>query len=337
MTGQIENVTSAKRKRMDYIPDDDFDIEPARTKKPKMEPVFNKDSVNTANTTTTPDLEKPGALSYSTLVDMSKKVYNFFVTPLSLNNSAPAGGKGATEGVKGIGAPTLEPSNQINKEEIYKLLEEMKPLLQRIKETLNEAEDDIKKEEEFKKFERLLGQVIVEYLKRQKVIREDAAMNLKFEVVFDQQRDRALRKDKNDIEGQRIEANKDLKYWSKINTGLTCAVMAVAAASIAAAAITATSGAALPAAIKMTFGVTQIILTTANGGSMLIKAKLDSQHRELQGKTDIMKHKHSELNWRIRDEMGQMKGNLDQAYKVIGWMKQIVDNEHRTSQAISSR
>lgn len=343
---KVENSSLQKAKRADpyaawhdyasSYDNEETDNDPVSTDKkkkdsPDISPMYASSVMPAATTATQQqDLSKPGQqLSFSTVTDLGKKLWDWICTPITVNNqSTGTSNKPGGDSVSPIGgAPSIEPPILIDKVALQKALKETQEAMYRIQETRNEFGDEIREDE--RKF--------IICFKMQNKIREETVVSLKFQLIFDQKKDRTIRKNQSDFELQRIEISKKQKFWGWINTGLTISTVALTVALVAAAVFAAAGVMAIAAGVQTAMAISQAALGIANGGTMFIKAVLDKDQGEFRSKTTSLKDRHIQLTFRIKDEMNLMNDGFNKAMKCFEWLKQVLDNLNRTVSFIHSK
>lgn len=351
MVETVEGVTSLKSKRtnpydawqQNYSTDYDNDQGENDPKAVYTEPKKKKDNSDipdtlnvppatqaTASTTEHKELSKAGQqLSVSTVADIGKKIWDWFCAPITVNNQATGtSSKSGGDGVSPVGGPpAIEPPILIDKEMVQKAIQELKESSYRLTEILNENDDNIREDE--RKF--------LVCFKIQNQIREEGVMTLKFQLIFDQKKDRTIRKEQSDYELQRIEVSKKQRFWSWVNTGLLVGTVVVTVALVASGIFAAAAGATIPVAVQLTLSISQAALGISSGGAMIIKAELDRNHASFMAKTTSLRQHHIHVVFKIKDEMGLMKDGWDKGMKCFEWLKQVLDNMKKTSSFILSR
>ncbi len=265
-----------------------------------------------------------------------QKVWNFLWKPFSFSKETPESLPSNPAKPQGIGSPVLEAPFQMDIEAFQKLLNELREMIQKIKEINNEAEDEIQK----KDFDQSL-QMLIDYLKKQKKIREEVVINLKFDLVFINNQNKEVRSKLNLSENERIELNKNRKWWTTANTVTTIGtgVLMVATLGIFIGTTIATGGTAaaagsIIAAGKATLYISQAILGVANGCTQLMQANLEKQYGIKRETSVNLKEKYSQLTVLIKSQADQMYDGYNKAQKICEWLSQVLKNHREASQNV---
>lgn len=263
----------------------------------------------------------------SSIVDLGKKVWNWLCSTISWQKDSTAiPGKPAGDNTQPIGGtPVLTtPSVLIDKEMLEKLIQELQQQSQRITETLNEADEQIKEDE------RRILHVFAQQMK----VREEGIESLKFQIVFDQKKGCKIHREHYSLEGETIAVDEKNQFWSKLNTGISIASVIVLTAVVAAAIFAASQGTATPLVIKVGFTGSQIALSFMQGGSQIMKANLNSELGKLQGKSLNLRQIHVHLSFKVSDELQQMKADMNQVSQAVEMRKEITKNMRDTTKLI---
>ncbi len=275
-----------------------------------------------------PEAPKPKLFSFDTIIDMGKKVWawisSFFTTQ---KETEPVTGSTTEDGVQSIsGSPSLETPTLVNKKMIDKMIQELIEQSQRIEESGNEAKDQNLSDE--KRF--------IEYYKIQYELRKNGTLNIQFQFVFNQQKERTIRKEMSDLKTQNIELQKTRQFWGNVNTGLTVAVVAATVVAVAAS-IFATAGVALPAALLAGVKIMTATLGVLKAGSSGINAGLEYKEGKLTGKIEIIDFKQKYLNDLVRKDAQLTQSEASKGLENFVVLKQMLDNMYKTQRVVSSR
>jgi predicted RNA-binding Zn ribbon-like protein len=260
-------------------------------------------------------------VSYTGLIDFSKKVWEWFFAPAQKTDNVGSTGKPAGNGVKPIGAaPALSaPEMVIDREMLEKLIKELKEQSKCVSETLNENDEQIKEDQ------RKIYQAFLDQMK----IREDGIESIRFQLIFDQQKDRKIRKENYTFEIELGKVEENHKFWSKVNTGLTIA-SGIILITMVAGAIIGTGGSAIPIALKCT-------VSFFKGGCMLYNAKLDQDLGKLKGKSLNLREIHVHITFKMKQKIDQLSSNLSQdKTKIIENLKDMEKSDHTLKKDILS-
>jgi hypothetical protein len=281
------------------------------------------------------DLTQAKPFSFSTLIDLGKKLWDWVCSPFTSKKEVePVTGKVPDQAVQGISStPSLQSPVLVTKEMMEKMIKELQEQAHRIEESTNETTDQNLSDEK-----RYFMHYLIQYQ-----IRKDGIANIQFQFVFNQKRDHEIRKEQSDLQGQNIELEKSRKFWSTVNTAATVVAIAAMVATIAISAI-ASAGlslvaipAAVSAAISVGAQVTGAGATIIAGGSTIIKGGVEKQQGELQGSLEILNYKHKSLNETLRIESSTTNKEYNQALENYGLLKQMLDKMYKTSRVITAK
>jgi hypothetical protein len=349
MAKVVESITAAKRKKVDpyeawqgydtltRFDDGKADLKMSafsNNKKRSIDTIEStpKDTLDSSASSNTQLVESPKSrFSASNIIKMGEQVWNWFCTPItfsrdSTNTTGKPAGSGTIQPIGG--APTLTtPEALINQEMVQKLLHELKEQSSRISETLHETDEEIRGDE------RRFLKCFLEQIK----LKEEKIEVVKYILIFDQQTDRSVRKQQNNSEEEISEINKKQKKWGYINTGATVISVGVVVAMVAVGIFSGIAGAAVPVAFQIATTGIQIPLALTSGFGKIMKTKWDSEHNLLQGKTLLLKQRHIQINFRIKDEVNLMKDSYDQVLKSVEMRNRLAKTMNETIKFVLSK
>ncbi len=301
----------------------DFFTQPIVNNNQKNE---SKDTISSAANDNKSQAPKSAGTSSNEIVNLGKKVWDFFAAPVVNNVEAGTAGKPG-----GIGSPSLEAPFQIDMKLFAKLMNELRGILKKISEACFEMEDEIRDAE------RVIMMWLIDYLKKQKVLREDGARDMKTDVIFRTKKGQEIGKELIDTENLKNELAKDQKFWGTVNKYVTWGALALTAIAVATVAIPAlfasggTATAPLMAAAKIGLQISQSLLGVTSGCTQLMKANLDKKVGEHKEKATILQEAHSTEILKVKMMTDQMNEWFGKSLTISGWMRQVGENDRQAN------
>lgn len=339
MSNSIEAIESVEEKRANrieqwekYIEQSDLDFEEAD--RIRSSPFESSDSIESLANDPVPPQQKNelGQPNSNFLVDVGNQIWSFFSNIFSMGSSATGttGKPGGDSIGQPIGAPSLETPAQMDLRECYKLLEEMKKMLEMVKETSGEALDDLKKDEKETSY-----RLLIVYLKNQKEVREESVRNQSFQFVFHQKWNQALNRDYGNMQDQQVELSRKIVFWGNINKGLSIATIAVSVSFVAIGAFSTMNAAALPVVFKLGMVATQTSLTVATALTELMKTTMGWKTNDITGKSGVLRQRHQTLQVLITDDSKKLNSGLQQSLEIVKMLSNLEKQRRRACHSMT--
>ena len=303
------------------------------------------DSISSAVEVESPPVEQtpPKETRLIDFTSMGKKIWEFLCAPLSFNNaSTGTSNKAGGDNVTGLGSPTLEPPFQIDLKALQQLIKELKELNHQIHETHNETQDnEINEKERSKQLIPISIHILIEYYKTQTKLREEVAVEIKFQIVFHNNQYQQIKRELGDADQIRIDTEKDRVFWSNCNRNVSYLAMTVTAAIVVTVAIgafsTGAGAIAIPAIFQMGMTITKCGLDLSAGATQFMKGILEKKVGELKEKTEVLAGRHTYISVTMKREMDQMNNGWEIGQKLTKEMIDVLKNYREAAQGINAK
>lgn len=279
---------------------------------------------------------KTSPYSVSGIVNIGRKVWEFLCTPVSFSTAATGtSNKPGGDSVTGIGSPSLEPPFQMDVKAFQNLIDELRSMIHQIKETNNESEDAIKDSDRGEQAMLML----IAYMKKQRAIRENGALDTKALLSIYQVRIVRIRKEQGDADSIRSETEASRNSWTSVNNGVTAISVAVTALAVGLVVASTFGGGmvVIPTMIQITMSITQCAVGLASGGSQLMKSMLDKKYGEIKERTVVLGARHVQVMFVMRDKVDKMHESYLRAEELSKQIAQLLRNFQEAGQAVNAR
>jgi hypothetical protein len=337
----------ASRKPPAWLMTDSFDHIPSfdEVKPVSLKSSTSVDSISSAQPEKTmqpkTNAEESRWFSFSSfnLSEVTQKVWEFLCTPVSFSSaSTGTSAKPGGDSVTGIGSPTLEPPFQLDRKEFQKLLDELTEMSHQILKINNDTDEEISDKE------RSSERTLVLYMKMQKKIREDGAMEIKFQLVFHRERKKTLSKEEGNIEDLSKEADNDRKFWSNVNTGLTIASGVVTIGIIVGMVvfppggfIAGLAGLSMGSTMQAVLSVSKCAIDFSSGMTQLQKARQDEKFGRLKQLSENIGGQKKIISFRMDGEMKAMQDEWTRTQETVKNTVQLLKTQNEAIHSINAR
>lgn len=254
-------------------------------------------------------------------------------TPANSGGSNQPGG----DGMQTIGgSPSLEAPFIFDLKKFTQMLKEARDALNQVKETNNDADEEITKSGSEKSQERLL-----QHLKAQREIYEEGADLVKTKYVRHQETQREVRKKLADAKTEKGEFAQKERSWGWWKRAATFGLITATVGLVAVSAISTAGLSLIPAgmaAIGIAFKVAVPFMTGTQAMTTIMQSSMNQQLRDKTSAVTTLTHLQNRISqYQVPEDIAQMNQNWDQSLKIVtDHLKRQEENRSNTIKSIVS-